>query len=40
MLSYLTDRRFLVGAAVGFFIVPYLSKNVKPLIDKVKGAAS
>lgn len=40
MLGYLTDRRFLVGAAIGFFVVPYLTKNAKPLLDKVKGAAS
>lgn len=40
MLGYLTDRRFLVGAAVGFFVVPYISKNLQPLLAKVKGAAS
>jgi hypothetical protein len=40
MLSYVMDRRFLVGAAVGFFIVPYITKNARGLLDKAKGAAS
>lgn len=40
MLSILTRRDFLVGAAVGFFVVPYLTKNARGLLDKVKGAAS
>ena len=40
MMGWLTDKRFLVGAAVGFFVVPYLTKNARGLLDKVKGAAS
>lgn len=40
MLSYLTDKRFLVGAAVGFFLIPYATKNAKGVLDKLKGAAS
>jgi hypothetical protein len=40
MMSWVTDKRFLVGAAVGFFIVPYLTKNARGLLDKVKGGGA
>lgn len=35
--SWVTDKRFLVGAAVGFFVVPRLVKVVRPQIAKLKG---
>jgi hypothetical protein len=35
--STLTDRRFLIGAAVGFFVVPRLARTVRPMLDKLKG---
>lgn len=38
MMGWLTDKRFIVGVAVGFFAVPYLTKNARGLLDKVKGA--
>lgn len=28
MVDFITDRRFLVGAAVGAFVVPYILKTV------------
>lgn len=40
MTGWLTDKRFLVGVAIGFFVVPYATKNARGLLDKVKGAAS
>ncbi len=33
------SKEFLIGAVVGFFVVPYLSRAVTPLISKVKGDA-
>jgi hypothetical protein len=35
--SWLTDKRFIVGAAVGFFLVPRAAKLVRPALDKLKG---
>lgn len=40
MMSWLTNKQFIVGVAVGFFAVPYLTKNARGLLDKAKGAAS
>lgn len=40
MVSWLTDKRFIVGAAVGFFVVPYLTKNARGLLEKVKGGGA
>jgi hypothetical protein len=35
--GWLTDKRFLVGAAVGFFLLPRAAKLVRPALDKLKG---
>lgn len=40
MTGWLTDKRFLVGVAVGFFVVPYASKFVREQVTKIKGAAA
>lgn len=38
-MSILTRKDFLIGAAVGFFVGPYVVKTGRQLLDKVKGAA-
>jgi hypothetical protein len=40
MLSIVTRKDFLIGLAVGFFALPYVTKNARGLMDKIKGAAS
>lgn len=40
MLSILTRKDFLIGAAVGFFVVPYASKFVREQVEKLRGAAA
>lgn len=39
-MSWVTDKKFLVGVAVGFFVVPYATKFVREQVSKVKGAAA
>lgn len=39
MLSMLTRKEFLIGAAVGYFLLPYVTKNAGSLLAKVKGDA-
>jgi hypothetical protein len=40
MLSILTRKDFLIGAAVGFFVGPWVVAQSRGLLEKVKGAAS
>jgi hypothetical protein len=40
VLSIVTRKDFLIGVAIGFFALPYVTKNARGLLDKVKGAAS
>jgi hypothetical protein len=35
----LTGKDFLIGAAVGYFLLPYIVKNAAGLLGKVKGDA-
>jgi hypothetical protein len=37
LTNTITDKRFLIGLAVGYLVVPRLAKNVRPLLDKLKG---
>lgn len=39
-MNIVTDKRFLIGCAVGFFVVPMLSKHVRAGVEKLKGAAA
>lgn len=39
MLSILTRRDFLIGAAVGFFVVPYAAKTIRAQVEKLRPAA-
>lgn len=34
-MSYITDPKFLIGLAIGWFILPRVAK---PIMDKVRGA--
>lgn len=36
-MNWLTDKRFLVGAAVGWLVLPRVAKMVQPAIAKIKG---
>lgn len=36
-MNWITDKRVLIGAAVGFFVVPRLIKVVRPQIEKLRG---
>lgn len=40
MLSIVTRRDFLIGAAVGFFVVPYAAKFVREQATKLRGATA
>jgi len=40
MVGWLTDKRFLVGAAVGFFLVPRIATYVRAGVGKVTGSAA
>jgi len=37
MMSWVTDKRFLVGVGVGFFVLPYAAKFVRAQVEKARG---
>lgn len=37
VVGIVTDKRFLIGVAVGFLVLPRLSKMARPALAKLKG---
>lgn len=37
MPAILKDTRFWIGTGVGYLLLPYLTKNLMPLVGKVTG---
>jgi hypothetical protein len=40
MMSWLTDKRFLVGVAVGYFAVPMIAKHVRAQVERLRPATA
>lgn len=40
MMSWLTDKRFLVGLAVGYFAVPMVAKHVRMQVERLRPATT
>lgn len=40
MMGLVTDRRFLIGVAVGFFGVPYAMKAVRALTTSLRSSST
>lgn len=39
MTSWLTDKRFLIGLALGTFVMPYVTKTVTMQLARMRGQA-
>lgn len=39
-MSIITDKRFLIGLAVGYFALPYVAKNVRGLVESLRPATA
>lgn len=39
-MNMITDKRFLIGAAIGFLVGPRAAKHVRAALEKLKGAAA
>lgn len=40
MMSILTDKRFLIGCAVGYFVVPLAAKHVRAQVERLRPATA
>lgn len=40
MMSWLTDKRFLVGVAIGYFAVPMVAKHVRAQVERMRPATA
>lgn len=39
-MNIVTDKRFLIGLAVGYFGLPFVMKNARGLVDRLKPATA
>lgn len=39
-MSVLTDKRFLIGLAVGYFALPYVTKNARAAVERLRPATA
>jgi hypothetical protein len=40
MMAVLTDKRFLIGVAVGYFAVPLVAKHVRAQVERMRPATA
>lgn len=40
MMSIITDKRFLIGCAVGYFAVPLIAKHVRAQVERLRPATT
>ena len=38
-MGWLTDKRFLVGVALGTFVMPYVTRTVAAQVARMRGQA-